>query len=378
MTRTLIVGGSIGGLAAAIALDALGHDVTVAERRTSFEDGGAGILFDPMVINAIRALVPGKSADFPVSIATRRREMSVGSAGEVQSDNFYPGQTRTAAWADLRRFLRDLAPDKVVNHDIQKLVIAEEDITAPELGTFDVVILADGYHSAHRHLVSSKDDPSYNRSVLWRGLFKLDDSVPGNVSSFFDDAFSVVSGFPDHFVGYTIRAQDGDGLLANWGWYVEADFDQLSNWFTGSDGSFNARSVSPDKVSEAVRREIAERAVATWPSPVRDVIQHTVDAQRLFAAGIFNYRPTALARGRIAIVGDAGHTAVPITGAGAKHAMLDALALHRSFSQYDEPLKALAHYEATRLDEVQQLVDFGERWAQRFQRITASNSSFGS
>ena len=123
-----------------------------------------------------------------------------------------------------------------------------------------------------------------------------------------------------------------------------------------------------DKVSDEVRSEVLELAQNTWPSPVRDVIQHTAKETRLFAAGIFNYRPTALSSGRIALVGDSGHTAVPITGAGAKHAMLDALALHRSFSSIKDPIQALRHYQKTRLVEVQQLVDMGESWARRFNR----------
>jgi salicylate hydroxylase len=45
--KILVIGAGIGGLSAAIALRAHGHELLVVEKRARFEDEGAGIVLAP-------------------------------------------------------------------------------------------------------------------------------------------------------------------------------------------------------------------------------------------------------------------------------------------------------------------------------------------
>jgi 2-polyprenyl-6-methoxyphenol hydroxylase-like FAD-dependent oxidoreductase len=72
----VVVGGGIGGLAAAIGLHRIGWDVTVLERSSMLEDAGAGI---SLAANGLRAL----------------DELGVGGAVRDASRGQYSGGTRT-------------------------------------------------------------------------------------------------------------------------------------------------------------------------------------------------------------------------------------------------------------------------------------------
>jgi 2-polyprenyl-6-methoxyphenol hydroxylase-like FAD-dependent oxidoreductase len=61
--RPVIVGGSIAGLSAGIALISCGWDVVILERSESLLDAGAGLGIDENVIKAIKSLSGNKKKD---------------------------------------------------------------------------------------------------------------------------------------------------------------------------------------------------------------------------------------------------------------------------------------------------------------------------
>ena len=56
--KAIIVGGGIGGLAAAIALRRVGHEVDVIERATELAEIGAGLSIAPNALAALERLGP--------------------------------------------------------------------------------------------------------------------------------------------------------------------------------------------------------------------------------------------------------------------------------------------------------------------------------
>jgi 2-polyprenyl-6-methoxyphenol hydroxylase-like FAD-dependent oxidoreductase len=70
--RTIIIGGSIGGLGAGLTLTQAGFSVTVVERsKAGLDERGGGLGVDFKLINAVR----GRTGDpnFPLIVASGRR-----------------------------------------------------------------------------------------------------------------------------------------------------------------------------------------------------------------------------------------------------------------------------------------------------------------
>src|ERR1700728_3019682 len=103
--RALIIGGSMTGLLAAVALMRRGWEVDIFERVPSELAGrGAGIVAQPELIARLAAFGL-ETHDLGVTISTRR---ILDAAGRVIATNEYP-QTLTA-WERVYRLLRDAFP----------------------------------------------------------------------------------------------------------------------------------------------------------------------------------------------------------------------------------------------------------------------------
>ncbi len=57
--HVVVVGGGIGGLAAAVALHGVGWDVTVLERAPELAEVGAGVSLWPNAVRALQSIHPG-------------------------------------------------------------------------------------------------------------------------------------------------------------------------------------------------------------------------------------------------------------------------------------------------------------------------------
>jgi 2-polyprenyl-6-methoxyphenol hydroxylase-like FAD-dependent oxidoreductase len=178
----VVVGGGIGGLAAAIGLRRIGWEVTVVERASMLEDAGAGI---SLAANGLRAL----------------DELGVGEAVRDASRGQYNGGTRTprGGWlarmdgsalekavgtpimgiprSTLHRLLRGSLPAEAL------LIGSEADwVEQPGPGTVrvgcgetvldaDLVVAADGVGSKVRsHLFPAHPGPVYSGSTVLRAI----------------------------------------------------------------------------------------------------------------------------------------------------------------------------------------------------------------
>ncbi|HFE7210283.1 monooxygenase, partial [Klebsiella pneumoniae] len=98
------------------------------------------------------------------------------------------------------------------------------------------------------------------------------------------------------------------------------------------------------------------RYFAGWAPPVQKLIA-ALDPQTTNRIEIHDIEPfSRLVRGRVALLGDAGHSTTPDIGQGGCAAMEDAVVLGAVFRQTRDIAAALREYEAQRCDRVRDLV----------------------
>ncbi|WP_199177599.1 FAD-dependent monooxygenase, partial [Erwinia sp. B116] len=103
-------------------------------------------------------------------------------------------------------------------------------------------------------------------------------------------------------------------------------------------------------------RDDLRRYFAGWAAPVQRLIA-ALDPETTNRIEIHDIDPfERLVRGRIALLGDAGHSTTPDIGQGGCAAMEDAVVLGQAFQQHTTVADALAWYEAQRVERVQDLV----------------------
>ncbi|KAI9024819.1 hypothetical protein DFJ74DRAFT_767360 [Hyaloraphidium curvatum] len=339
--HAVVVGGSIAGLAAGTALIAAGWRVTVVEKSASMDDRGAGLGVDVATVRAIGALA-GRPVEPLATLKTPKRTVTFVRDGKAEGDYAEAMRGEHASWFGLSSYLRScysgtyLVPRTVesIQREGNGAVVA---LDSGEHLPADLVVLADGYNSAFRHLVDPGSRASFSGYVLWRGLLPRSSLRAHNLDVHFPaDTMRLATTPRDHLVAYPIPPDPSDPDAEprlNWGWYTAATLDDVHAWFRTANGSrTDPRSVAAASLLPSTAQHVLSLAQKTWPPPFSSLVQATVEESRLFAAGIFAHLPSRLASPPFAAVGDAAHTASPITGAGARHAIADGLALGEALS----------------------------------------------
>lgn len=380
--RAVIIGGSIAGLSTGIALKSRGWDVVVLERSPgSLEDRGAGLGISPDVIGAIGALGGDPESKLVVHRTGKRRVTFVKDGKEVGVENEVGGGIH-GSWAGLWRFLKSQftgtyrAMAEVDSVHVGGHRAASARLYDGSIEDGDLVVFADGYNSQFRSKIDSQssNEAQYAGYILWRGVLTRDTLDKHNLADKFPtDTFQLATQETHHCVVYPIPddlvegAYTPESTRLNFGWYMPATLEQVRNWFRRENGPADPRSISADALLRQVAEMVSSLASQTWPSPFSDLFRIAAEERSLFAAGIFEHAPTRMAKFPFAIVGDAAHTASPITGAGARHAILDALALGEALEGRGVK-EGLEIFEKRRLPVVRELVASGHEWGTRFRR----------
>jgi salicylate hydroxylase len=179
----VIAGGGIGGLAAAIALKTSGHAVTILEKTSRFARVGADVNLTPNAVRALDGLGVGDalrrtaarpthriSRDWDTGAETSRLEMA--DAAEQK----YGAPQLTIHRADLLAALESVLPQGFVRH---AAAVSGIDAGAArphvlldtgERLDADVVIGADGIHSAVRTALFGQEKPVFTGMVAYRAV----------------------------------------------------------------------------------------------------------------------------------------------------------------------------------------------------------------
>ncbi|MGX1804117.1 FAD-dependent monooxygenase [Nocardia sp. NPDC055321] len=298
MSKALIVGGGIAGLASAIAFDRRGWEVEVLERAPRLTAVGAGI---SLWSNALRAL-----DDIGIGDRVRERAIEDGAAGIRDARGRWLSRTDTAALrarygapvvlhrADLLDILRAAVPESALRTGISVAEAGTDGSVRHSAGTSrgDVVVGADGIHSVVRRAVCGAVEPRYSGYTAWRVVVTPTEPI-------------------------------GD-LGESWGRGERFGYAALADGRVYCFAAANIAAGAPDGGLPELRRRFRD-----WHAPIPALLA-AADPDAVLRNDIYELPPLpTYVRGRLALIGDAAHAMTPNLGQGACQALEDAVVLAR-------------------------------------------------
>lgn len=330
MSNVLIIGGGITGIATALALRRAGFDVAVFERhfeQSSLQVGSGLSVWN----NAMRVFAGLGLAD---------RIESIGSEVEVVEHRTWRGE-RLATWP-VRELSEKLGVPTVcvVRADLHRVLTGALDDGVLHLGrnatgfsqtgggvtvgfadgseeSGDLLIGADGIHSAIRRQLLGRDEPKYAGYVVYQGIVELDHpSAPKGL------------------------------FCLGWGPGIRFNYERA-----GPDDRLYWTAVVPEPVEEvgepAERKRRLLGLYEGWPAPAAEAIGSTRDAA-ITRLPIHGRNPVkSWGEGRVTLAGDAAHPMTFNLGQGAGMGLEDAVTLARCLAESAGP-DALRAYERER------------------------------
>ena len=356
-SRVGVVGGSIAGCAAAIALGRLGCEVTILERSSdALKDRGSGMLI-PNVLRDELIDAGYLPADYHHWRSGGRTWIvdDGSTTGRVAWQQ--TGPLTTNNWSNLWRGLREHVPDALYRDRVQVEKVVQDDngvdLLFDDGGTehFDIVVGADGYRSVVRGALQSDTEPSYAGYILWRGNFpasELADTAAWN--SVLSSAFWMTYCFDGgHAVMYPIPDFEGDGLRVNWAVYTP----QPEALVLAGPSSIPPGAVTPEVFANwvALRNSFPKQL-----QPLFAGERNAVSIQPVYDDEVDHY-----VHGRLLLIGDAATLARPHTGSGATKAMQEARVLERLGAEHSTWEELLAAYDVERTQAGRAMVALGRR-----------------
>jgi 3-hydroxybenzoate 6-monooxygenase len=332
----IVVGGGIGGLAAALALAQKGIAVRLFEQAPEFKEIGAGIQLGPNVFRMFECLGVtdeiNKYAVFPESLLMRDsitgQEVTRIALGKEFLDKFkYPYAVihradihRVLLAADQRERLIELRPGtKIANVEERPdgiVVLTDKG----ERHSADALIGADGLWSTIRPLIVNDGKPVVSGHIAYRAVLPTSE-MPERLRW---QSMALWAGDKVHLVHYPLRGGDLFNLVAVFhsnryeeGWDTFGDADELHQRFAG-----------------------------TWVD-VRTLLAK-IESWRMWV--LCDRHPVKeWSRGRMTLLGDAAHPMLQYLAQGACMAIEDAVCLADFVEEADGDFAgAFQAYQAAR------------------------------
>jgi 2-polyprenyl-6-methoxyphenol hydroxylase-like FAD-dependent oxidoreductase len=332
--RVVVVGGSLVGLAAGIALVRRGASVTVLEQTVATGYvGGGGLGVDLGLL----AAVTGLRGQPPVCRGSDRDTTAwplLADWLEVRARGVRA--TRSCGAAGLSRS----AADGPITSDGRRFQA-------------DVVIGADGARSTVRRYVSpTEPDATYAGIVLWRAMVAETDLPPETGRLRLGEPSREHYPGPYRLVTYVVPGADGSAVSGrrrlNLVWYDPARTEFLAP--TGLlDESVVRGSLTAEEVPVELRDELRAVAKERWPSPWSEALDIAFRKSSVSATPVVEYWPERLVRDQVVIVGDAAHAASPMVGGGIREGLHDVAALSAAYEQGGALSDVLSFYSQRRL-----------------------------
>jgi 2-polyprenyl-6-methoxyphenol hydroxylase-like FAD-dependent oxidoreductase len=319
-----IIGGGIGGVAAAVALYQVGTDSVVYERAPELREVGAGMMLWP---NATRVLCRmGLLENVLARSAASTHFLVRATCGKVLM-NIALGEFDVPA-IGIRRsdllaiLLASLPPGCIqLDHKLTRLEQLRDKVSICFANNLvkehEAVIGADGIRSRVRSELFGTSAPIYRGYTVWRGVARYDGRAvwPGANSETWGvgKRFGIINVGQGHFT-----------------WYATAN-------------------VPPDHVDAACgRKRELQKAFLGWHEPIADLIDAT-DDEDIIKNGAYDRAPLHCSgEGLVTLLGDAAHPCTPNLGQAGCLALEDAAVLAKCVNQEASLEVALRRYECLR------------------------------
>jgi 2-polyprenyl-6-methoxyphenol hydroxylase-like FAD-dependent oxidoreductase len=354
--RVELFGGSIAGLCAAITLSREGVEAHVHER-SAFDavDLGAGIGVSLSLVEAVL----GEDADLlPVTGASRRTTWLAGR------ETTEPAALWFTTYAELRQVLRGRVADDCY-HALDDLKWIgetknglEAHLASGQRLQADLLVCADGRHSVARPFFApaQRAQPAYAGYVLLRALLPAAALRPSLRERMMDDALHLASEGR-----YRMAAHPAPGGLLNWGCYHGVSQQALPAMLRDRREEMVTGALPPGALSvESITQLMSD--LDRWSGWPRALLEDVLTSGGLAVHPVFEYASPRMASGAACLIGDAAHLASPLTGAGARLAMVDAIALAAAVRDLGPDGRAVAaRFEQDRLAESHAAVASGRQ-----------------
>ena len=325
--RVAIIGGGIGGLAAAVALRRVGIESIVLEQASEIREIGAGLSIWSNALSAIREL--GLEATVMASASVVEQNVTQTPSGRLITRSNFSRFTRKSSVpcicihrAVLQKILfESLPPSSVVTgarcsafDDSTAILEGGERIKA------DALVGADGISSVIRDGLHRTEAPRYAGYTCWRGIRQDNGMLPGKTAL-------LVIGCGSQFGVWPC----GSGQLY---------------WFLTKNAPAGTRQYK----SEALT------LCGDWAAPVPDIVEGT-PADAILQNDVVDRPPLSRwGRGHVTLLGDAAHASTPNLGQGACQALEDAVVLAHCLGETRAIEPALRKYEELRIPRTSRIV----------------------
>jgi 2-polyprenyl-6-methoxyphenol hydroxylase-like FAD-dependent oxidoreductase len=343
-----IVGGGIGGLTLAIALQRKGYEVVVYENAQELKPLGAGLV---LAANAVKALMEIGISDDVLQAGKILQTFQIKdidghvlteSNAEILSRKFGVVNNFTIHRADLHQVLQNLLKPGTIQLGKGCLAVSAHSdhvsLTFHDGTTANAnyLIACDGIHSSIRKQLVPDSIPRYAGYTCYRGVL---DSIPTHLNI--------------------------DASSETWGPGKRFGIVPLNNnrlyWFA----CINAKAEDP--AMQQLKSKGLQEKFKNFHAPVGEILKLTPD-ENIIWNDIIDIRPLKqFAFGNIVLMGDAAHATTPNMGQGACMAIEDSAVLANCIEQYESVEEAFIQFERKRISRTSTIVNASWRIGQMAQ-----------
>jgi 2,6-dihydroxypyridine 3-monooxygenase len=353
MPEVAVVGGSLGGLTAALLLRDAGCEVTVHERSPStLEARGAGIA----VLEQTLRYPVERLGVAPDELSTRTQWVRFlekdGSTAYAEQRRY-----RFSAWNTIYRVLVEAFPAERyrLGQELTSFVSREDGVELTfadgNARDVDLLVCADGISSASRRQLFPDVAPGYAGYVGWRGTVR-EAELSGSTYEALHDALTYQVLPHSHILVYPIPGVDGSvepgSRLVNMVWYRNVPEGELPEFLTDRDGVRREVSLPPGRVRDDQVEELRRYAAEHLAPPIAEMVTSVAEP---FVQAVFDIEVPRMVSGRACLVGDAAFAVRPHAAAGTAKAAEDGWVLAEELTRAGGDIgAALPRWEQRQLD----------------------------